>query len=87
MMITAEMMHERPGHDAFRVSHAEAEALCDAAQTGQHAYANRALGILLYTAGWSAQEVAAATGQRVQVVSDVMKAWPVVRLAVLGARG
>ena len=87
MRIIAEMTHMRPGEHEFRLTHAEAEALAEAARAGQHAYSNRALGLIMYAEGWSYQEIAAATGQRLAVVRDVVAAWSVAKMAVLGARG
>jgi len=86
MRIVAELTHERPGKQPFRLTYSEAEALVEAARAGQHAYSNRALGLILYCDGWSYQETAAVTGQRLAVVRDVVAAWPQVGKAVLGAR-
>ena len=87
MRIVAEIKHMRPGKDSFGLTYPEAEALAEAARAGQHAYSNRALGLLMYVDGWSYQEIAAATGQRLAVVRDVIAVWPQVKMAVLGARG
>ena len=68
----------------IRVSEKETDLLAAAAQSGRHAYANRALGIALAEGGWSVTEIAAATGQRASVVKQILELWPSEKMAALG---
>jgi hypothetical protein len=68
----------------IRVSEREKDLLAAAAQSGRHAYANRALGIALAEGGWTVTQIAAATGQRASVVQHILELWPTEKLAALG---